>query len=165
MKCLLVLYCHGFPEDISSPTERTLCSWLFYLCSGKGWANPCICTFHMTGIWWQRNSYRWQFPSHKHSNRVTWSDYNNARKRLALTEMILLIKSVYFLVNIRLLYTREYETHPSVIIKLYVYACMCVRVCVCHKYVISTDTYISLSFGRRAWSQYRLDTRILFRAL
>jgi hypothetical protein len=41
MKCLLVLHCDGFPEDISSPTERTLCSWLFYLCSGKGRANPC----------------------------------------------------------------------------------------------------------------------------
>jgi hypothetical protein len=63
MKCLLVLHYDGFPEDISSPTVRTLCSWLFYLCSGKGRGNPCICTFHMTGIRWQRNSYWWQFPS------------------------------------------------------------------------------------------------------
>jgi hypothetical protein len=55
--------------------------------------------------------------------------------------MILLIKNVYFLVNIRLLYTREYETHPSVIIKL---LCMCVT------NVISTDTCLLLSFGRRA---------------
>jgi len=135
MKCLLVLHCDGFPEDISSPTERTLCSWLFYLCSGKGRANPCICMFHMTGVRWQRNSYWWQFPSHKHSKHVTWSDYNNAIKILTLTACRLLVKNVYWLVNISVLYKREYETYPSVIIKL------CVCVCVCHKCVISSHRY------------------------
>jgi hypothetical protein len=131
MKCLLVLQCDGFPEDISSPTERTLCLWLFCLCSGKGRANPCICTFHMTGKRWQRNSYWWQFPSHKHSIHVTWSDYNNTRQNLTLTACRFIVKNVYFLVNITFLYKREYETHPNVIMSLLKCVCVCVCMCVC----------------------------------
>jgi hypothetical protein len=139
MECLLVLHCAGFPEDTSSPTVRTLCSWLFYLCSGNGRANPCICTLHTTGIRWQRNSHWWQLPSRRHSKHVTWSDYINERKNLTLTVGRLLANKVYFPVNISHLYIRECETHPTVTIKW----------CVCHIFVISTHMHLLVRFGMK----------------
>jgi hypothetical protein len=65
MECLMVLLLCGFPEDASSPTVCTSCSWLFYLRSGTGRLNPWICTVHITAISWQRNSYGRQSVSHK----------------------------------------------------------------------------------------------------